>query len=78
MFNFNTILKLYTKIEVSKAARFLHLSEKELLGKIEDYGKRKIDLAEDKVWDKSILKPLLKFDGCDNILVEGGVISIQR
>jgi len=40
--NFNTILKLYTRIELTKAARFLHLTEKELLAKIDDYGKRKI------------------------------------
>ena len=59
-FNFNTILKLYTRIELAKAARFLQVTEKELLTKIEDYGKRKIELVEDKVWDKSILKPLLK------------------
>jgi len=35
-------------------------------------------LAEDKVWDKSILKPLLKIDGCDSVAVEDGIIVIQR
>jgi hypothetical protein len=29
--NFNTILKLYTRIEVSKAARFFCVSEKDVL-----------------------------------------------
>lgn len=44
-FNFNTMLKLYTKIPLSKAARFLNLSENEVLKKIDDYGKRKIELS---------------------------------
>lgn len=41
-FNFNTMLKLYTKIPLNKAARFLNLSEADVLKKIDDYGKKKV------------------------------------
>lgn len=77
-FNFNIMLKLYTRIELAKAAKFLGLAEKDVLAKIEDYGKRKVELKEDKVWDKTILKPLLKIEGDDNISIVDGIIVIQR
>jgi hypothetical protein len=33
-FNFNTMLKLYTRIELAKAAKFLNLTDKEVIAKI--------------------------------------------
>lgn len=60
--NLNTILKLYSRIELPKLARFLQTSEQNIDELLKEYGKSKASSMETP-WERTILKSLLKFEG---------------
>lgn len=70
-------MKLYSRIELSKMARFLGLKEEDLKETLKGYGQSKASLMQTP-WEKTILQSLLKFEGECAVEIRGDIVHIER